>query len=544
MVRGASRGPSPCCQGYEVCLRFQKTIATMFVGALVLGPSTGAFAEEAPVDTQTVVAEAPAVQPTADPAAGADPAAPAEPATGTDPAADATEPVPAEGDAAEPQATEAPEAQDPESDLVSGKTTGPAEPDATDSDEPTDARVASEVTIVDPAKQTAITTATVGTKLEADVELSKPADLAVETKTAWFVNGQAVPATAVDAAGLFTVRAEDAGKTVTAKATHSWNATREYTADSITEATTVGAIVKTAAKVTATAKIVGTPKIGNKLTGKTVNLNMPGELPRKAGVYTWYSNGKKVATGKTYTVKPTDFKKRITATAKVVWGEGKTMLAGSVTTKPSAATAKVSKHLAKVSISVKVSGWAKAGKSLTAKATVKKPKDLKFSGTYVWTVSGKKVKTGTSIKVTPAMAGKNVSVIYQAKWGTKKYTYKSKSIKKTYRATAADSRASKMVRSAKAQLGDYQDCTVLIERALRFSGKKVGDLGTRASEYTALGGSRVGSPKPGDVLIWEGRHVAMYIGNGKAVHSGYAGNQTVIANAYIDGSPSAIVRFK
>ncbi|MBL3685518.1 hypothetical protein D3248_00880 [Leucobacter zeae] len=515
-------------------MRFQKTIATLFVGALVLGPSTGAFAEEPAVDTQNVVAaDAPAAQPTAEPAPPAEDPAAAAPEAAEQPEDEAAAPAPEDARALEA----AP-------DLVAGQTTAPQEPGVDDSGEPAAAAVASEVTLVDPARQTELTAVAVGAKLQADVELSKPADLEVSTETEWFVNGQAVPAAAIDADGLFTVRAEDLGKTVTAEVTHTWGATPEYTADSLTEATSVGAVVKRAAQVSATAKIVGTPKIGNTLTGKTVDLKMSSELPRKAGVYTWYSNGKKVATGKTYTVKPTDFKKRITVTANVPWGESKTMFAGSITTKPSAATAAVTKHQAKVSISVKVSGWAKAGKSLSAKATVKKPGDLKFSGTYIWTVSGKKVKTGTSIKVTPAMVGKNVSVIYQAKWGSTKYTYTSKSIKKTYRATAADSRPAKMVRSAKAQLGDFQDCTVLIERALRFSGKKVGDLGTRAGEYTSLGGTRVGSPVPGDVLIWEGRHVAMYIGNGKAVHSGYAGNQTVIASAYIDGSPSAIVRYK
>jgi cell wall-associated NlpC family hydrolase len=52
-----------------------------------------------------------------------------------------------------------------------------------------------------------------------------------------------------------------------------------------------------------------------------------------------------------------------------------------------------------------------------------------------------------------------------------------------------------------------------------------------------------GDYAPGDVLIWSGRHVAVYIGNGQAVHGGYGGNQTVVASAFIDGAPDGVVRF-
>lgn len=100
-----------------------------------------------------------------------------------------------------------------------------------------------------------------------------------------------------------------------------------------------------------------------------------------------------------------------------------------------------------------------------------------------------------------------------------------------------------MVAAAKAQLGQMQDCTALVERSLRAIGVPAGDLGTQVGEYNALGGQIVSSPAPGDVLVWSGRHVAVYIGNGQAVHGGYGGNQTVIAGAYIDGPTSAIVRF-
>ncbi|QBE50348.1 hypothetical protein EVS81_12180 [Leucobacter triazinivorans] len=102
-----------------------------------------------------------------------------------------------------------------------------------------------------------------------------------------------------------------------------------------------------------------------------------------------------------------------------------------------------------------------------------------------------------------------------------------------------------IVSAALAQLGQFQDCTALVERSLRAIGIPAGDLGTQVGEYTGLGGSLVtsGDYAPGDVLVWSGRHVAVYIGNGQAVHGGYGGNQTVVAGAFIDGAPDGVVRF-
>src|SRR5690606_28745345 len=102
-----------------------------------------------------------------------------------------------------------------------------------------------------------------------------------------------------------------------------------------------------------------------------------------------------------------------------------------------------------------------------------------------------------------------------------------------------------IVAAALAQLGVMQDCTALVENSLRAIGVPAGDLGTQVGEYTALGGTLVtsGDYAPGDVLIWPGRHVAVYIGNGQAVHGGYGGNQTVVASAFLDGAPGGVVRF-
>lgn len=102
-----------------------------------------------------------------------------------------------------------------------------------------------------------------------------------------------------------------------------------------------------------------------------------------------------------------------------------------------------------------------------------------------------------------------------------------------------------IVSAALAQLGEFQDCTALVERSLRAIGVPAGDLGTQIGEYTGLGGTQImsGDYAPGDVLIWSGRHVAVYLGNGQAVHGGFGGNQTVVASAFLDGSPDGVVRF-
>jgi len=99
--------------------------------------------------------------------------------------------------------------------------------------------------------------------------------------------------------------------------------------------------------------------------------------------------------------------------------------------------------------------------------------------------------------------------------------------------------------AAYAQLGWHQDCTALVENALRAIGFGVGDLGTSIGEYARYGTVVTdGSYAPGDILIWPGSHVAIYAGNGQAVHGGWNGNQTVVATAFgtFSGMPAAVVR--
>lgn len=92
-------------------------------------------------------------------------------------------------------------------------------------------------------------------------------------------------------------------------------------------------------------------------------------------------------------------------------------------------------------------------------------------------------------------------------------------------AVAASGVGAALVGSAYAQLGATQDCTILVERALRSIGKSVGDLApTQFFQY----GTVVGSPAPGDLVITSG-HVAIYVGDGQVISSGmnYV-NETIV----------------
>ena len=56
--------------------------------------------------------------------------------------------------------------------------------------------------------------------------------------------------------------------------------------------------------------------------------------------------------------------------------------------------------------------------------------------------------------------------------------------------------------------------------------------GKGAAAYLSLG-TVTDNPVPGDIIVYSG-HVAIYIGNGQAVHGGWLGNQTVISTVECD----------
>lgn len=78
--------------------------------------------------------------------------------------------------------------------------------------------------------------------------------------------------------------------------------------------------------------------------------------------------------------------------------------------------------------------------------------------------------------------------------------------------------------NAYSQVGQIQDCTAMVEKALRPVGLSVGDLAPgQFYQY----GSTVSSPAPGDLVIAAG-HVGVYAGDGQVVSGGVNGNQTAV----------------
>ena len=87
--------------------------------------------------------------------------------------------------------------------------------------------------------------------------------------------------------------------------------------------------------------------------------------------------------------------------------------------------------------------------------------------------------------------------------------------------------------AARAQLGVHQDCTALVENALRAIGFSVADLGPMDFQWF---GTQVAAEdaQPGDIMMRWG-HVAIYAGNDAAVQGGFNGNNTVETTT--EGSP-------
>ena len=100
--------------------------------------------------------------------------------------------------------------------------------------------------------------------------------------------------------------------------------------------------------------------------------------------------------------------------------------------------------------------------------------------------------------------------------------------------------AGTLVASAQAQLaaGAIQDCTVLVEKALRAAGISVGDLGP--SQFFQFGAT-VATPAPGDIVI-TGGHVAIYVGGGQVISSGMNGSNLTMQHPLSDLAGASFVR--
>lgn len=105
-----------------------------------------------------------------------------------------------------------------------------------------------------------------------------------------------------------------------------------------------------------------------------------------------------------------------------------------------------------------------------------------------------------------------------------------------------------LVSAALAQLGTNQDCTDLVQNALAAIGatqrRDQGGYDHGVSDFYQYGTPVTdGNYAPGDILIWAGApHVAVYIGNGQAVHGGWQGNQTVVAEYYYPSATPDVIR--
>lgn len=81
----------------------------------------------------------------------------------------------------------------------------------------------------------------------------------------------------------------------------------------------------------------------------------------------------------------------------------------------------------------------------------------------------------------------------------------------------------RIAQAALAQIGVNQDCTMLVTNSLKAVGI---DFHGAPSAYLSLG-PLTDNPVPGDIIVYQG-HVAIYIGDGQAVHGGWNGYTTAV----------------
>jgi cell wall-associated NlpC family hydrolase len=105
------------------------------------------------------------------------------------------------------------------------------------------------------------------------------------------------------------------------------------------------------------------------------------------------------------------------------------------------------------------------------------------------------------------------------------------------------SRASIIVSAALGQIGEYQDCVKMVADSLA----AVGIYWYKwPVEYYQIGDAvSAADARPGDLIYYvDGgagvAHIAIYIGNGQAVHGGWNGNETRVWSAYVGSGPQFI----
>lgn len=111
---------------------------------------------------------------------------------------------------------------------------------------------------------------------------------------------------------------------------------------------------------------------------------------------------------------------------------------------------------------------------------------------------------------------------------------------------SSSSKGAAIYQAALSQVGVIQDCTMLVTNALKSVGINYHDW---PAGYMSLGTIVSASEaQPGDLIYYANggmglAHIAVYAGNGKAIHGGWLGNQTVVNSADI-GSGAVYIRVK
>jgi cell wall-associated NlpC family hydrolase len=107
-------------------------------------------------------------------------------------------------------------------------------------------------------------------------------------------------------------------------------------------------------------------------------------------------------------------------------------------------------------------------------------------------------------------------------------------------APSASGKGAAILSAAYAQLGVMQDCTMLVTNPLAAVGINFHDW---PAGYLSLGRTvSAAEAQPGDLIYYADggagmAHIAVYAGNGQAVHGGYNGNQTVVFSANVGSGP-------
>ena len=153
-----------------------------------------------------------------------------------------------------------------------------------------------------------------------------------------------------------------------------------------------------------------------------------------------------------------------------------------------------------------------------------------------------KVETKAAVTPAPAAVAQETPKVTQtvAKTAAPAVTQAAAPAATATTQVASSSKGAAIYQAALAQLGKYQDCTMLVTNALKAVGINFHDW---PAGYMSLGTVVPASQaQPGDLIYYANggmglAHIAVYAGNGQAVHGGWNGNQTVLNVANLGSGP-------